>query len=53
MSRRKYTTLKELDDVLGGADAWKNVSSTDGLQVLSCVHFSVLHKCASFSCFLC
>ena len=30
ISHRKYTTLKELDDVLGGADAWKNVSSTDG-----------------------
>jgi len=28
--------LKELDDVLGGADAWKNVPSTEGWPVLLC-----------------
>ena len=30
ISNKKYTSLKELDDVLGGADAWKNVDSTAG-----------------------
>ncbi|XP_059476359.1 DNA-directed RNA polymerase III subunit RPC10 [Neocloeon triangulifer] len=32
-----YTRRKELDDVLGGADAWKNVDSTEA-QCPSCNH---------------
>eukprot|EP00126_Sphaerothecum_destruens_P008718 Sdes_comp20323_c0_seq2m13998 len=27
-----YMKMKELDDVLGGAEAWENVDSTDGKQ---------------------
>ena len=30
ISSRFYPTLKELDDVLGGAAAWENVDSTQG-----------------------
>jgi len=29
ISNRTYTTLKEVDDVLGGAAAWENVDSTE------------------------
>ena len=29
ISNRTYPKLKEVDDVLGGADAWKNVDSTN------------------------
>jgi DNA-directed RNA polymerase III subunit RPC11 len=29
ISSRTYTTLKEVDDVLGGAAAWENVDSTE------------------------
>ena len=28
-TRRSYTKLKEVDDVLGGAAAWENVDSCD------------------------
>lgn len=28
---RKQLKRKEVDDVLGGADAWKNVDSTEGI----------------------
>ena len=30
VSRRTYPKLKEVDDVLGGSEAWKNVDSTEG-----------------------
>ncbi|XP_047138405.1 DNA-directed RNA polymerase III subunit RPC10 [Hydra vulgaris] len=29
ISDKRYTKLKEVDDVLGGEDAWKNVDSTE------------------------
>ncbi|XP_067939838.1 DNA-directed RNA polymerase III subunit RPC10-like [Watersipora subatra] len=29
VSRRTYPKLKEVDDVLGGSEAWKNVDSTE------------------------
>ena len=29
LSNRKYPKLKEVDDVLGGSEAWKNVDSTE------------------------
>lgn len=29
---RKELKRKEVDDVLGGADAWKNVDSTEGIK---------------------
>ena len=32
---RKYPKLKEVDDVLGGAEAWENVDSTEGML---CAH---------------
>jgi len=31
ISKRTYPKLKEVDDVLGGAEAWKNVDSTAGM----------------------
>ena len=31
ISKRKYPKLKEVDDVLGGAAAWENVDSTEGM----------------------
>lgn len=31
MTSRKYPRLKEVDDVLGGASAWENVDSTEGI----------------------
>ena len=32
ISSRKYPKLKEVDDVLGGAAAWQNVDSTEGIR---------------------
>ncbi|KAK7091803.1 DNA-directed RNA polymerase III subunit RPC10-like [Littorina saxatilis] len=29
LTSRRYPKLKEVDDVLGGADAWKNVDNTE------------------------
>eukprot|EP00124_Ichthyophonus_hoferi_P003461 Ihof_evm7s300 gene=Ihof_evmTU7s300 len=29
ISARKYMAMKEIDDVLGGEDAWENVDSTE------------------------
>ncbi|XP_076457283.1 DNA-directed RNA polymerase III subunit RPC10-like [Babylonia areolata] len=29
LTARRYPKLKEVDDVLGGAEAWKNVDNTD------------------------
>ena len=31
ISNKKYPQLKEVDDVLGGAAAWENVDSTEGM----------------------
>lgn len=31
ISSKKYPKLKEVDDVLGGKEAWENVDSTEGL----------------------
>ena len=38
ISSKKYPKLKEVDDVLGGKEAWENVDSTEGTQlfVLRC-----------------
>lgn len=30
----KFPTLKKVDDVLGGQEAWKNVDSTEGMTVI-------------------
>lgn len=30
ISSKKYPKLKEVDDVLGGKEAWENVDSTEG-----------------------
>ena len=30
VAQRTYLQRKEVDDVLGGADAWKNVDQTEG-----------------------
>ena len=36
MQSRRYPKLKEVDDVLGGADAWKNVDNTEGTCNVVC-----------------
>ena len=33
VSSYKFPRLKEVDDVLGGAAAWENVDSTEGLYL--------------------
>ena len=34
ISEKKYPKLKEVDDVLGGAAAWQNVDSTEGMEFI-------------------
>lgn len=33
MTQRTFPKLKEIDDVLGGEESWKNVDATDGKYV--------------------
>ena len=40
ISREAPLKKKEVDDVLGGSDAWKNVQTTTGVLLL-------WHRCAS------
>lgn len=34
MTTRQHLKRKEVDDVMGGEEAWKNVDSTDGMFTL-------------------
>ena len=38
ISSKKYPKLKEVDDVLGGKEAWENVDSTEGnvMKIIEC-----------------
>ena len=42
MSSRQYPKLKEVDDVLGGAEAWENVDSTEGSTLLLMLNYKVV-----------
>lgn len=40
VTSRMYLQRKQVDDVMGGEDSWKNVDSTEGMKAL---HVSILH----------
>jgi|UniRef100_A0A8C0ZWV0 DNA-directed RNA polymerase III subunit RPC11 len=50
VTNRKYPKLKEVDDVLGGAAAWKNIDSTAELCPKCehpCAYFMQLQTCSA------
>ncbi|CAO3619180.1 unnamed protein product [Cunninghamella echinulata] len=47
LTTRKLLERKEVDDVLGGAKAWENVNSTEGLFINTYIKDKVI-ECYSF-----
>lgn len=43
MSKSMHMHQKEVDDVLGGADAWKNVQKTEGVWHFPSLCFKLTH----------
>lgn len=43
IAQRMYLKRKEVDDVLGGADAWKNVDQTEGTHTTTCTPQTQTH----------
>lgn len=39
MTTRQHLTRKQVDDVMGGEESWKNVDSTDGTYAEYCVEY--------------
>ena len=50
ISKKVYLKRKEIDDVLGGEDAWKNVDKTQGQCGLSYITYEAFVKFIVYFC---